>query len=301
VGWWVGAGSAWRRHAPTPRNSGQPASWPAAGNGLTSLPGSARWPHGRVGSASCGCVRGWWVGRGGRDGPGRPGGRRSGCGGSGGVLGQQPAALSGIQQPLVDLAGVEGADRDQVVEVVGRLPQLAVAVADRGGGDPGQLLGQGRPPIATTGAVGDGWELDGPVGRWRWQGWSRSSSTAGTRPGGVSRSRPRATGVAGRWRGGWVGRPHSHPGPASPHGPARPGWRSRGRWGPDRNASRRRSGPAAPNSANHGRRPAPGWRTRLLVRRCPGRRSGGRWPGRCWPEGGGSTRPAPEPDWWSRP
>jgi hypothetical protein len=55
---------------------------------------------------------------------------------------------------------VEGAGGDQVVEVAGRLPQLAVAVADRGGGDPGQLLGQGRPRIPVAWAVRDGWELD---------------------------------------------------------------------------------------------------------------------------------------------
>ncbi len=60
----------------------------------------------------------------------------------------------------MDLAVVEGAGGDQVVEVAGRLPQLAVALADRGGGDPGQLLGQGRPGIAGTRAVADGRELD---------------------------------------------------------------------------------------------------------------------------------------------
>jgi len=47
-----------------------------------------------------------------------------------GLLSQQPAALSGIQEPLVDLAVVKGAGGDQVVEVAGRLPQLPVAVAD---------------------------------------------------------------------------------------------------------------------------------------------------------------------------
>jgi hypothetical protein len=52
------------------------------------------------------------------------------------LLGQQPTTLSGIQEPLVDLAVVEGAGTDQVVEVAGRLPQLPIAVADRSGGDP---------------------------------------------------------------------------------------------------------------------------------------------------------------------
>ena len=65
-----------------------------------------------------------------------------------GLLGQQPAALGGLEQPLVDVVVVEGAGGDQVVEVAGRLPQLAVALAHRGGGNPAQLLGQGRPRIA---------------------------------------------------------------------------------------------------------------------------------------------------------
>jgi hypothetical protein len=43
------------------------------------------------------------------------------------LLGQQPAALGGGQQSSVDLAVVEGAGGDQVVEIAGRLPQLPVA------------------------------------------------------------------------------------------------------------------------------------------------------------------------------
>jgi hypothetical protein len=106
------------------------------------------------------------------------------------LLGQQPTALSRGQEPLVDLAVVEGAGGNQVVEVAGRLPQLAVAPTDRGGGDPGQLLGQRRPPIAVTWAAGGGWRLDRTGGRLSWRGWSRSSSTAGTSPGDTSRVRP---------------------------------------------------------------------------------------------------------------
>ena len=86
--------------------------------------------------------------------------RGQGAAGLAGFLGQQPAAFRRVQQPLVDLAVVEGAGGDQVVEVAGRLPQLAVALADRGGGDPGQLLGQGRPRITVTRAVSDSWELN---------------------------------------------------------------------------------------------------------------------------------------------
>ena len=96
------------------------------------------------------------------------------------LLDQQPAALGRREQPLVDLAGVEGAGGDQVVEVAGRLPQLPVALAHRGSGDSSQLLDEGRPRIAVTSAASDRWGSTGPVGRWRWWGWSRSSSTAGT-------------------------------------------------------------------------------------------------------------------------
>jgi hypothetical protein len=69
------------------------------------------------------------------------------------LLGQESTALSGVQECLVDLAGVEGAGGDQVVKVAGRLPQLAVAVADGGGGDTGELFGQSRSGVAI--ALGD--------------------------------------------------------------------------------------------------------------------------------------------------
>jgi hypothetical protein len=36
-----------------------------------------------------------------------------------GLVGQQPAAFGGLKQALVDLAVVEGAGSDQVVEVAG--------------------------------------------------------------------------------------------------------------------------------------------------------------------------------------
>jgi hypothetical protein len=95
-------------------------------------------------------------------------------------LGQQPIALGRLKQSLVDFSVVEGAGRDQVVEVAGRLPQLAVALAHRGGGDPVQLLDQGRPRIAVIRDLSDGGELDRPGWSRSWRGWSRSSSTAGT-------------------------------------------------------------------------------------------------------------------------
>jgi hypothetical protein len=78
------------------------------------------------------------------------------------LLTKQPRPLRGREEPLVDLAVVEGAGGDQVVEVAGRLPQLPVALALGSGGDSGQLLGQGRPRIAITSPVSDGWELDRP-------------------------------------------------------------------------------------------------------------------------------------------
>ena len=184
--------------------------------------------------------------------------RGQGAAGLAGLLGQQPAAVGGRKEPLVDLALVEGAGGDQVVEVAGGLPQLAVALAHRSGGDPGQLLGQGRPGVAVPRAVGGGREL------------VRARSAAGAAGAAAARAAPRepgrvgcrgpgrrATGRGGRRRGGWVGRPHSRPGPASPHAPGPAGGRCPGRSGPDRNASRRhRCGPAAPNSPGHGRRPA---------------------------------------------
>jgi hypothetical protein len=61
----------------------------------------------------------------------------------------------------MDFTLLEGAAGDEVVEVAGGFPQLAVALAHRGGGDPGQLLGKGRSHIALTCAVSDCWELDG--------------------------------------------------------------------------------------------------------------------------------------------
>jgi hypothetical protein len=76
------------------------------------------------------------------------------------LVGEQSAALGGLQQPLMDLAVVEGAGGDQVVEVAGGLPQLAVALTDRGGGDPGRLLDQRYPCVAFTRAVGGGRERD---------------------------------------------------------------------------------------------------------------------------------------------
>jgi hypothetical protein len=54
---------------------------------------------------------------------------------------------------VVDLVVVEGAGGDQVVEVAGGFPQLLVALAPGGGGDPGQLLSEGRLPIARSGSV----------------------------------------------------------------------------------------------------------------------------------------------------
>jgi hypothetical protein len=56
------------------------------------------------------------------------------------LLTEEAVAFCCLEQASVDLAGVQGAGGDQVVEVAGRLPQLAVAVADRGGGDAGELL-----------------------------------------------------------------------------------------------------------------------------------------------------------------
>jgi hypothetical protein len=131
---------------------------------LTSLPGFARrLPAGagpaREGAFGAGGL-GWAAGVGQAD---------LAAGGEGAVgltrlLLEESAAVGRRQEPLVDLALVEGAGGDQVVEVAGRFPQLAVARPDRGGGDPGELLGQCCPRVAFTRVVGGGRELD----RTRW-------------------------------------------------------------------------------------------------------------------------------------
>jgi hypothetical protein len=77
-----------------------------------------------------------------------------------GLLFEEAAAFGGGQERVVDLAVVEGAGGDQVVEVAGRLPQLAVALADGSGGDPSELLGQGRLRIAVSRGDAGGRKLD---------------------------------------------------------------------------------------------------------------------------------------------
>jgi hypothetical protein len=77
-----------------------------------------------------------------------------------GLLLEQAAAFGCYQEGLVDLAVVEGAGGDQVVEVAGRLPQLAVALPLGGGGDPDQFSRQGRPRVAIPRAVADDRELE---------------------------------------------------------------------------------------------------------------------------------------------
>ena len=73
---------------------------------------------------------------------------------------RSPLARESARCSAVDFSVVEGAGGDQVVEVAGRLPQLAVAVADRGGGDPGELFGQHCPGVPSTRGVAGGRELD---------------------------------------------------------------------------------------------------------------------------------------------
>jgi hypothetical protein len=75
-------------------------------------------------------------------------GRGQGAAGLARLGGQQAVAVGRLEQALVNLALIEGASGDQVVEVAGRLPQLGVAATHPGPGDAGQLGGQGRPGIA---------------------------------------------------------------------------------------------------------------------------------------------------------
>src|SRR5215218_358030 len=158
-GSWVGAGSAWRRHAPTPRTwanrpGGRQRSWPSPPL-LGSLASRTQgWGRRGVGVFRAGGM-GWPAGMGQAD----LAARGQGSAGLAGLLSQQSTTLGRLEESLVDLAVVEGAGGDQVVEVAGRLPQLAVALADRGGGDPGQLLGERRQGGAVTRAVADGRKL----------------------------------------------------------------------------------------------------------------------------------------------
>jgi hypothetical protein len=101
VGGGVGAGSAWRRHAPTLGTTPQPVRWPAAAIAITPSPWLVRRPPAAT-AARHGCVRGWGVGMGGRGGPGRPGGPRPGCGGSGAA---RPGEACSVQRHRAALGG----------------------------------------------------------------------------------------------------------------------------------------------------------------------------------------------------
>jgi hypothetical protein len=57
--------------------------------------------------------------------------------GQAGLLVEEAAAFGRLKERVVDLVVVEGAGGDQVVEVAGRLPQLAVAVAEDDPSPPG--------------------------------------------------------------------------------------------------------------------------------------------------------------------
>ena len=112
-----------------------------------------------------------------------------GAQGLAGLVAKQAAAFGGLEQALVDVVVVEGAGGDQVVEVAGRYPQLLVALADRGGGNPGQLGGQRTRAYRGPGPSPTGTETIG-ASRSTWRCCSRSSSGAGTSASGVSTSRP---------------------------------------------------------------------------------------------------------------
>jgi hypothetical protein len=77
------------------------------------------------------------------------------------LLTEQSAALGGVQEALVDLAVLEGATGDEVVEVAAGLPQPPVPLPDRSVGDAAELLGQRRPRVrrhdTAGGRYGDDW------------------------------------------------------------------------------------------------------------------------------------------------
>jgi hypothetical protein len=159
---------------------------------ITSPPGSARRPPERAGPATHRCVRGWWAVVGGRDGPGRPGGRRRGCGGSGEA---RQRGVRTARRPVAILAGRRGLGGRRWrpgCRGCGPTPTAGGCAGQLGRGDPGQLLGQGRPRVAMTRTVADGRKLD-PAGwplrrstfqplqqhRWDLAGWGVQVAAGG--------------------------------------------------------------------------------------------------------------------------
>ena len=149
--------------------------WPAAA--LTSPPGSGRRRLGRAGVAMLGGVGGaaMW-------GRARVGQADLAAGGQGslglaGLVTEEAAAFGGLEQTVVDLLVVEGASGDQVVEVAGGFPQPLVTLPWVGGGDPGQVLREGRLPIARSWPVAyrDGDDRGGSVGLARLQSLQEGS------------------------------------------------------------------------------------------------------------------------------
>jgi hypothetical protein len=169
------------------RRADEPAGCGGVGLGVASFLGwgCVRPPPGRRaakhrgGQARCG----WCAGVAGAGGPGRPGGQRRGCGGLAGFVGEEAAAVGGLEEAGFDLAGVQRAGGDEVVEVAGGLPQQVVAL-------PG-LAGRGRA-VATRpsslasaaraqGCPGPAGTATGVAGTAR--SWARSASRACSAPG----------------------------------------------------------------------------------------------------------------------
>jgi hypothetical protein len=130
--------------------------------------------------------------------------RGQGALGLAGLVGQQAAAVGSLEQALVDLLMVEGAGGDQVVKVAGGLPQPLVALAPGGGGDPSQLLGEGRLPIARSWPVThrDGDDRGGSVGLAMLQSLQEGSWHPGHRGIQAPAGDP-LVGVAGAVAAGW--------------------------------------------------------------------------------------------------
>jgi hypothetical protein len=120
---------------------------------VTSPPGFARHRFGLAGVVKHGWGRDGWVRVPGGGGPGRSGGRRPGCAGSGGA--PHPAARS-VRPPGAGRggpAGRPGRRRRPGCRGCGRLPQPLVALVAGGARDPGQLDGEHRPRIPRSWAV----------------------------------------------------------------------------------------------------------------------------------------------------
>ena len=141
----VGAGSAWRRHAPTPgtRSAGRVAG---GGHGASPpSPWSARRPPGQARWRGMGAFGAGGLGVGGRGGPGRPGGRRPGCGGSGGAPRRAARSVRRLPGALGRPRGGRGRRWRPGCRGCGSTPTAGGCAGRPGRWRPGRAPGPGPP------------------------------------------------------------------------------------------------------------------------------------------------------------